>query len=83
MHFFVFSDEYDCNIEFAFKALLLPLQQAEAVEVVLPLLDPLVHCRNGELILPGNTTLVSLNLAGQWLRCVDPFTLNCFQHSYT
>lgn len=44
----------------------LPLhQQAEAVEIVNPLLDPRVQCREDELILPGNTTLTSLNLAGQ------------------
>ncbi|TMS18249.1 Leucine-rich repeat-containing protein 71 [Larimichthys crocea] len=37
-------------------------EQVEAVEIVNPLLDRLVQYRDGELILPGNTTLSSLNL---------------------
>lgn len=40
-------------------------QQVESVEVVNPLLDQCVQHRDGQLILPGNTTLTSLNLAGQ------------------
>uniref|UniRef100_A0A3Q3GWR7 Leucine rich repeat containing 71 n=1 Tax=Labrus bergylta TaxID=56723 RepID=A0A3Q3GWR7_9LABR len=38
-------------------------QQVE--ETVNPLLDHSAQYRDGELILPGNTTLISLNLAGQ------------------
>ncbi|XP_019119759.1 leucine-rich repeat-containing protein 71 isoform X2 [Larimichthys crocea] len=40
------------------------LNEVEAVEIVNPLLDRLVQYRDGELILPGNTTLSSLNLEG-------------------
>uniref|UniRef100_UPI0037E98FDC leucine-rich repeat-containing protein 71 n=1 Tax=Semicossyphus pulcher TaxID=241346 RepID=UPI0037E98FDC len=36
----------------------------QAEEAVSPLLDQSVHYRDGELLLPGNTTLTSLNLAG-------------------
>ncbi|XP_036948560.1 leucine-rich repeat-containing protein 71 isoform X5 [Acanthopagrus latus] len=39
-------------------------EQVEAVEIVNPLLDQSVQRRDGELILPGNATLTSLNLAG-------------------
>ncbi|KAM9340237.1 leucine-rich repeat-containing protein 71 [Symphorus nematophorus] len=39
-------------------------EQVEVVEIVNPLLDESVQCRGGELIMPGNTTLTSLNLAG-------------------
>ncbi|XP_036948561.1 leucine-rich repeat-containing protein 71 isoform X6 [Acanthopagrus latus] len=39
-------------------------KQVEAVEIVNPLLDQSVQRRDGELILPGNATLTSLNLAG-------------------
>lgn len=39
-------------------------EQAEAVEIVNPLLDQSAQQRDGQLILPGNTTLTSLNLAG-------------------
>ncbi|XP_070841286.1 leucine-rich repeat-containing protein 71 [Chaetodon trifascialis] len=39
-------------------------EQVEAVEIVNPLLDQSVQCRDGELFLPGNKTLTSLNLAG-------------------
>uniref|UniRef100_A0A3B4ZCX8 Si:ch211-81a5.5 n=1 Tax=Stegastes partitus TaxID=144197 RepID=A0A3B4ZCX8_9TELE len=38
--------------------------QAELVEAVNPLLDKSVHHRDGEVFLPGNTILHSLNLAG-------------------
>nr|XP_020441698.1 leucine-rich repeat-containing protein 71 isoform X2 [Monopterus albus] len=37
---------------------------AESVETVHPLLDKSVQHRDGEFFLPGNTTLTSLNLAG-------------------
>ncbi|XP_051247104.1 leucine-rich repeat-containing protein 71 isoform X2 [Dicentrarchus labrax] len=40
------------------------LNEIEAVEIVNPLLDQSVQHRDGELILPGNRTLTSLNLAG-------------------
>ncbi|XP_074469194.1 leucine-rich repeat-containing protein 71 isoform X1 [Sebastes fasciatus] len=39
-------------------------EQVEPVEIVNPLLDQSVQYRDGELILPGNRTLTSLNLAG-------------------
>ncbi|XP_042363090.1 leucine-rich repeat-containing protein 71 [Plectropomus leopardus] len=39
-------------------------EQAVLVEAVNPLLDQSVQRRDGELFLPGNTTLTSLNLAG-------------------
>ncbi|KAJ4927793.1 hypothetical protein JOQ06_015595 [Pogonophryne albipinna] len=39
-------------------------QQVECEEVENPLLDQSVQHRDGEIILPGNTTLSSLNLAG-------------------
>ncbi|KAK5911059.1 hypothetical protein CgunFtcFv8_005271 [Champsocephalus gunnari] len=39
-------------------------QQVECEEVENPLLDQSVQRRDGEIILPGNTTLSSLNLAG-------------------
>ncbi|KAM7373351.1 hypothetical protein PAMP_008210 [Pampus punctatissimus] len=39
-------------------------EQVESVEIVNPLLDQSVQHRDGQLILPGNTTLTSLNLAG-------------------
>ncbi|XP_041867274.1 leucine-rich repeat-containing protein 71 isoform X2 [Melanotaenia boesemani] len=42
----------------------LPTQEAELVGIVNPLLDPSVHCRDGQLFFPGNKTLASLNLAG-------------------
>ena len=42
-------------------------QQVECEEVENPLLDQSVQHRDGEIILPGNTTLSSLNLAGQSL----------------
>ncbi|XP_008279705.1 leucine-rich repeat-containing protein 71 [Stegastes partitus] len=38
--------------------------EAELVEAVNPLLDKSVHHRDGEVFLPGNTILHSLNLAG-------------------
>ncbi|XP_013868613.1 leucine-rich repeat-containing protein 71 isoform X2 [Austrofundulus limnaeus] len=38
--------------------------QSESVEAGNPLLDQSVHHKNGQLFLPGNTTLASLNLAG-------------------
>ncbi|XP_037329344.1 leucine-rich repeat-containing protein 71 [Pungitius pungitius] len=41
-----------------------PLNAQESVEPVNPLLDEPVHYRDGELFLPGNKTLASLNLAG-------------------
>ncbi|KAK7898866.1 hypothetical protein WMY93_019719 [Mugilogobius chulae] len=34
------------------------------VELVNPLLDPLVHCKDGQVFLPGNSFLVYLSLAG-------------------
>ncbi|XP_036948558.1 leucine-rich repeat-containing protein 71 isoform X4 [Acanthopagrus latus] len=40
------------------------ITEVEAVEIVNPLLDQSVQRRDGELILPGNATLTSLNLAG-------------------
>ncbi|XP_017277951.1 leucine-rich repeat-containing protein 71 [Kryptolebias marmoratus] len=40
------------------------LNEAELVEAVNPLLEQLVHHKDGQLFLPGNTTLASLNLAG-------------------
>ncbi|XP_054462539.1 leucine-rich repeat-containing protein 71 [Anoplopoma fimbria] len=40
------------------------LTEGESVEMVNPLLDQSVQHRDGELILPGNKTLTSLNLAG-------------------
>ncbi|CAI5691013.1 unnamed protein product [Oreochromis niloticus] len=40
------------------------LNEAELVDSVNPLLDPSVHHRDGQLFMPGNTTLTSLNLAG-------------------
>ncbi|XP_070778262.1 leucine-rich repeat-containing protein 71 [Enoplosus armatus] len=40
------------------------LSEVEAVEIVNRLLDQSVQHRDGELIMPGNTTLTSLNLAG-------------------
>ncbi|XP_041811882.1 leucine-rich repeat-containing protein 71 [Chelmon rostratus] len=39
-------------------------EEVEAVEIVNPLLDESVQHRDGELFLPGNKTLTSLNLAG-------------------
>lgn len=39
-------------------------QHIETVEIVNPLLDQSVHSWNGQLFLPGNTALLSLNLAG-------------------
>uniref|UniRef100_A0A3Q1EJY0 Leucine rich repeat containing 71 n=1 Tax=Acanthochromis polyacanthus TaxID=80966 RepID=A0A3Q1EJY0_9TELE len=41
--------------------------EAESMEAVNPLLDKSVHHSDGQLFLPGNTTLSSLNLAGQQL----------------
>ncbi|XP_045914556.1 leucine-rich repeat-containing protein 71 isoform X9 [Micropterus dolomieu] len=38
--------------------------EEEAVEIVNPLLDQSVQHRDGEIFLPGNRTLTSLNLAG-------------------
>ncbi|KAM4540021.1 leucine-rich repeat-containing protein 71 [Odontesthes bonariensis] len=40
------------------------LNEADLVEIVNPLLDPSVDRRDGQLFLQGNTTLASLNLAG-------------------
>ncbi|XP_041665912.1 leucine-rich repeat-containing protein 71 [Cheilinus undulatus] len=40
------------------------LTEQQVEEMVSPLLDQSAQCRNGEIILPGNTTLTSLNLAG-------------------
>ncbi|XP_030267788.1 leucine-rich repeat-containing protein 71 isoform X3 [Sparus aurata] len=40
------------------------IEQVEGVEIENPLLDQSVQRRDGELILPGNATLTSLNLAG-------------------
>ncbi|XP_070703175.1 leucine-rich repeat-containing protein 71 [Pempheris klunzingeri] len=42
----------------------IPLNEVESAEIGNPLLDQSVQHRDGELILPGNTTLTSLNLAG-------------------
>lgn len=42
----------------------LPRAPQAEMEKAHPLLDPLVQCRDGEVFLPGNTTLASLNLAG-------------------
>ncbi|KAM9383704.1 leucine-rich repeat-containing protein 71 [Pholidichthys leucotaenia] len=39
-------------------------QEAELMETVNPLLDQLVQARDGQLFMPGNTTLTSLNLSG-------------------
>ncbi|XP_013868614.1 leucine-rich repeat-containing protein 71 isoform X3 [Austrofundulus limnaeus] len=39
-------------------------KKSESVEAGNPLLDQSVHHKNGQLFLPGNTTLASLNLAG-------------------
>ncbi|XP_034401224.1 leucine-rich repeat-containing protein 71 isoform X2 [Cyclopterus lumpus] len=39
-------------------------EQGESVEILNPLLDQPVQYRDGELFLPGNRTLVSLDLAG-------------------
>uniref|UniRef100_A0A672FK48 Si:ch211-81a5.5 n=1 Tax=Salarias fasciatus TaxID=181472 RepID=A0A672FK48_SALFA len=41
-----------------------PSEQTE-VDTVNPLLDPSLYHRDGQLFLPGNSTLTSLNLAGQ------------------
>ncbi|KAM6974354.1 leucine-rich repeat-containing protein 71 [Tautogolabrus adspersus] len=51
------------------------LTEQQVEETVNPLLDQSVQYRDGELILPGNTTLISLNLAGnriteKWLPLV-------------
>ncbi|KAM9838227.1 leucine-rich repeat-containing protein 71 [Aulostomus maculatus] len=47
------------------RKLLLERQScAETVEIVHPLLDKSVQCRDGNVFLPGNTRLVSLNLSG-------------------
>lgn len=46
-------------------------QLVESVEIVNPLLDESVQHGDGKLILPGNTTLTSLNLAGQSLSVVE------------
>ncbi|XP_037549168.1 leucine-rich repeat-containing protein 71 [Nematolebias whitei] len=40
------------------------LNEAELLETANPLLDQSVHHKDGQLVLPGNTTLTSLNLAG-------------------
>ncbi|XP_067468769.1 leucine-rich repeat-containing protein 71 isoform X2 [Thunnus thynnus] len=40
------------------------LNELESVEIVNPLLDQSVQHRDGQIILPGNTTLTSLNLSG-------------------
>ncbi|XP_071329790.1 leucine-rich repeat-containing protein 71 isoform X2 [Trachinotus anak] len=40
------------------------LNEVELVEIRNPLLDDSLQCRDGQLFLPGNTTLTSLNLAG-------------------
>ncbi|KAM3595810.1 uncharacterized protein V6R79_003195 [Siganus canaliculatus] len=42
----------------------LPEKKAEEVDVVNCLIDPSVQSIDGEVIMPGNTTLTSLNLAG-------------------
>ncbi|XP_067354027.1 leucine-rich repeat-containing protein 71 isoform X1 [Channa argus] len=39
-------------------------EQLETVDIVNPLLDQLLQYKDGQLFLPGNTTLTSLNLAG-------------------
>ncbi|KAK9526697.1 hypothetical protein VZT92_015382 [Zoarces viviparus] len=41
-----------------------PLHEQEPVKIVNPLLDEPLQYRDGELFLPGNKALVSLNLAG-------------------
>ncbi|XP_047460363.1 leucine-rich repeat-containing protein 71 [Mugil cephalus] len=41
-----------------------PEQEPELVENVHPLLDEVVNYRDGQLFIPGNTTLISLCLAG-------------------
>ncbi|KAM4550309.1 leucine-rich repeat-containing protein 71 isoform 2-T2 [Fundulus diaphanus] len=40
------------------------LNEPENMETGIPLLDSAVHRKHGQLFLPGNTTLTSLNLAG-------------------
>ena len=55
-----------CTLAVRFLVTPVPLhQQVEAVGLVNPLLDQSVHYRDSELMMPGNTTLTSLNLAGQ------------------
>lgn len=52
----------------------LPLQKlAELMDKGHPLLDPSVQCRDGAVFMPGNTTLASLNLAGQSVTVVMGF----------
>uniref|UniRef100_A0A3Q3WRW4 Uncharacterized protein n=1 Tax=Mola mola TaxID=94237 RepID=A0A3Q3WRW4_MOLML len=51
--------------------------QPEAVEITNPLLEPWVRPRNGEIILPGNTTLTSLNLSGQSVTLRNHFSPEC------
>lgn len=46
--------------------------QGEALETGNPLLVLSVHRRDGVLYMPGNTTLTSLNLAGQVQKCSHP-----------
>ncbi|XP_056876436.1 leucine-rich repeat-containing protein 71 isoform X2 [Takifugu flavidus] len=43
---------------------LMERKAAEPVELLSPLLDTQIQLRDGELMMPGNTTLVSLNLSG-------------------
>uniref|UniRef100_A0A3Q3CY68 Leucine rich repeat containing 71 n=2 Tax=Haplochromini TaxID=319058 RepID=A0A3Q3CY68_HAPBU len=45
-------------------------EQAELVDPANPLLHPSVDPRDGQVFMSGNTTLVSLNLAGQQLWCI-------------
>ncbi|XP_030267789.1 leucine-rich repeat-containing protein 71 isoform X4 [Sparus aurata] len=52
------------NIMFKDKSNTSIIEQVEGVEIENPLLDQSVQRRDGELILPGNATLTSLNLAG-------------------
>lgn len=46
---------------------------AELMDKGHPLLDPSVQCRDGAVFMPGNTTLASLNLAGQSVAVVVGF----------
>uniref|UniRef100_A0A3B4G054 Si:ch211-81a5.5 n=1 Tax=Pundamilia nyererei TaxID=303518 RepID=A0A3B4G054_9CICH len=45
-------------------------EQAELVDPANPLLHPSVDPRDGQVFMSGNTTLVSLDLAGQQLWCI-------------
>ena len=46
-------------------------QSADGGDVGSPLLDPGVQHIGGEIIMPGNTALTSLNLSGQLSVCLQ------------